>query len=163
MNTRIARNDIEGGIMRIWARYLIIGWSIVTLAIVIVTFQLMKSHFIEEDYEVTLVYKTPEKVKSATNSDKEWEIVAESLFFGKDVFDTISITKKEFIERIKKAKSVTIESKNKVKDTSVYLFFPIYAFIVWSIPVLVFSLIGLLFSRKNETRCDDKRRSHSIR
>jgi len=112
----------------------------------------MKSHFIEEDYEVTLVYKTPEKVKSATNSDKEWEIVAESLFFGKDVFDTISITKKEFIERIKKAKSVTIESKNKVKDTSVYLFFPIYAFIVWSIPVLVFSLIGLLFSRKNETK-----------
>ncbi len=138
--------------MRIWARYLIIGWSIVSVAIVIVTFQLMKSHFIEEDYEVTLVYKTPEKVKSLSNPEKEWEIVAESLFSGKDVYETISITKKEFIERIKKAKSVTIESKSKVKDTSIYLFFPIYAFIVWTIPVLVFSLLGLLFSKKDEAK-----------
>ena len=48
--------------MKIWAKYLTIGWSIVTVAIVIVSFQLMKSHFIEEDYEVMMVYKVPEKM-----------------------------------------------------------------------------------------------------
>lgn len=136
--------------MKIWAKYLTIGWSIVTVAIVIVSFQLMKSHFIEEDYEVMMVYKVPEKMAATDNVPGHWETISENLFYNKDVFDTISITKKEFIDRMKKAKGVTIESKTKIKDKSVYLFLPLYAFAVWTIPIVVFSLVGLLFSRKAE-------------
>lgn len=138
--------------MNIWAKYLTIGWSIVTVAIVIVSFQLMKNQFIEEDYEVMMVYKVPEKMATTDNVPSHWEAVAENLFYNKDIFDTISITKKEFVERMKKAKGVTIESKNKIKDKSVYLFLPLYAFAVWTVPILVFSLVGLLFSRKAEVK-----------
>jgi hypothetical protein len=131
--------------MKIWAKYLIIGWSIVTVGIIIVSFQLMKNHFIEETYEVWVVYKDLEEAG-------DLELIAQDLFYNKDVFDTLnpSITKKEFVERMKKAKRITIESKNKIKDKSIYLFLPLYAFAVWMIPILVFSLIGLLFSRKAE-------------
>jgi hypothetical protein len=138
--------------MKLWAKYLIIGWSIVTVAIVIVSFQLMKSHFIEEDYEIMMVYKEPEKMPASDNGPGHWEAVAENLFFNKDVFDTIAITKKEFVDRMKKAKGVTIDSKTTIKDKSVYLFLPLYTFLVWTIPILVFSLVGFLFSRKAEDK-----------
>jgi hypothetical protein len=138
--------------MKIWAKYLTIGWFIVCVAIVIVSFQLMKSHFVEEDYEVMMVYKVPEKMAATDKFTHDWEAVAENLFYNKDVFDTISITKKEFVDRMKKAKGVTIESKTKIKDKSVYLLLPLYAFAVWTIPILVFSLVGLLFSRKTEPK-----------
>ena len=153
--------------MRTWMKYLIIGWSIVSVGIIIVSFQIMKTDFIQEDYEINMIYKSPEKfvpksaesiVDSALKGKKEkqadfpheWEVVAESLFYEKDVFDTLSITKKEFTDRMKKAKGVTIESKNKVKDKSVYVFLPLYAFTVWAIPILVFSLLGSLFTKKRE-------------
>jgi len=144
--------------MKIWAKYLTIGWSIVTVAIVIVSFQLMKSHFIEEDYEVMMVYKVPEKMPATDKFPHDWEAVAENLFYNKTdplgllEFNTISITKKQFVDRMKKAKGVTIESKTKIKDKSAYLFLPLYAFGVWAIPILLFSLVGLLFSRRTEVR-----------
>jgi hypothetical protein len=121
------------------------------VAIVLVSFQLMKSHFIEEDYEVTTVFKVPEKLPATANMSN-WEFVGEDLFSGKDAFDAISITKKEFVDRMKKAKGVTIDSKTKIKDKSVYLYLPLYAFVVWMIPIVVFSLVGLLFSRKTEDK-----------
>lgn len=136
-----------GGDVRIWAKYLIIGWSAVSVAIVIVSFQLMKSQFVEEDYGVTTVYKLPEKTPGTS-----WELIGESLFHNNDISDSISITKKEFVDRMKKAKGVVIESKTKIKDKTVYLLLPLYAFAVWIIPILVFSLVGLLFSRKTESK-----------
>lgn len=144
--------------MKIWAKYLTIGWSVVSVGIVIVSFQIIKDSYLEEDYEVMMVYKVPEKVAptdkfpSEWEAVGEWEAVAENLFFGKNVFNTLSITKKEFVDRMKKAKGVTIKSKNKIKDKSIYLLLPLYAFTVWSIPIFVFSLVGLLFSRRNEPK-----------
>lgn len=138
--------------MKSWTKYLIIGWSIVSVGIIIVSFQLMKNDFIQEDYEIMMIYKTPEKIPPTEKFPNEWEVLAEDLFYGKDVFDTLSITKKQFADRMKKAKGVTIESKNKVKDKSVYVFLPLYAFAVWAIPILVFSLLGILFYRKGEAK-----------
>lgn len=135
--------------MRIWAKYLIIGWSIVSVGIIIVTFQIMKAAFIDEDYEITIAYKTPEKVQATGNTQKEWEIVGETLFH--DVFDEISITKKQFIERIQKAKGITIESKHKLNDYKIYIYLPLYAFAVWGVPIVVFTLLGILFSKKKES------------
>jgi hypothetical protein len=136
--------------VKAWAKYLIVGWSIVSVAIVIVSFQLMKGHFIEEDYEITMIYKIPEKV--VMTNDTQIELLGQPLFQGKDIFDNLSITKKEFVERMKKAKGITIESRNKIKDKLVYLFLPLYAFAVWMIPTVVFALVGLLFSRKAEVK-----------
>ena len=53
---------------------------------------------------------------------------------------------------MKKAKGITIRPRTNVKDESIYLFLPLYAFAVWMLPVLVFSLVGLLFSRNDEVR-----------
>jgi hypothetical protein len=143
--------------MKVWAKYLIIGWSVVSAAIIIVSFQIMKSEYIEEDYQVMMVYKVPEKEK-VEGSAGHWEAVAENLFYTKtdplNLLDYISpvLTKKEFVEKMKKAKGITIESISKIKDKIIYVYLPIYAFAVWMIPILVFSLIGLLFSRKAESK-----------
>ena len=138
--------------MKLWAKYLTIGWSIVCVAIVIVSYQLMKSHFVEEDYEITTVLKVPEKIPSTDKESHDIEMIGEFLFSGKDVFDTVSITKKEFVEKIKKAKGITIETKTKIKDNSIFLILPLYTFAIWMIPILVFSLVGLLFSKKKEVK-----------
>jgi hypothetical protein len=138
--------------MKLWAKYLTIGWSIVCVAIVIVSYQLMKSHFVEEDYEISTVLKVPEKIPSTDKESHNIEMIGEFLFSGKDVFHTVSITKKEFVEKIKKAKGITIETKTKVKDNSIYLILPLYAFAIWMIPILVFSLVGLLFLTKKEVK-----------
>ena len=151
--------------MKIWAKYLIIGWSIVTFAIVIVSYQLTKSWFTE--YEIMAVYKVPEKM-ATTNNAPGWEVVAKDLFYiegdplalmpGSGVempgvgVETTSITKDEFLDKMKKAKGITIRPRTNVKDESIYLFLPLYAFAVWMLPVLVFSLVGLLFSRNDEVR-----------
>jgi len=135
--------------MKDWIKFLIIGWSIVSLGILIVSFQIMKEDFIQEDYEIMMIYKTPEKIAPTENFPHEWEAVAENLFYGKDIFDNIAITKKQFVERMKKAKGVTITSKNRIKNRSVYTFLPVYAFGIWALPIIVFSLIGIVFTQKD--------------
>ena len=143
--------------MKIWAKYLIIGWSIVSAAIIIVSFQIMKNDYIEEDYEVMMVYTVPEKEK-IEGSTGHLEAIAADLFYKKtdplSLLDYVApaLTKKEFVEKMKKAKGITIESNSKIKDKIIYVYLPIYAFAVWMIPILVFSLMGLLFSRKAEGR-----------
>lgn len=143
--------------MKAWMKYLIIGWSIVSVGIVIVSFQLMKLNSIEESHSIMLVYKAPEKPAPTGNVSDGWEVIAEDLFYNKNGNDLLSpfdptITKKEFVDKMKKAKGITIESKSKVKDNSIYLWFPIYSFLVWGVPILVFSLVGLLFSRKSDSK-----------
>jgi hypothetical protein len=140
--------------MKGWMKYLIIGWSIVSVGLVIVSFQLAKSDFIKEDYEIMMVLKAPEKAALTPPPGyilDEPEVIAEKLFPGqkaKDFLDGLdpSITKKEFVDKIKKAKGVTIESKTKV-NKAIYMILPIYAFLVWGIPILVFSLVGVIFGR----------------
>lgn len=138
--------------MKIWAKYLIIGWSIVTVAISILSFQIMKSHFGQEKYDILINYKEPEVVAAADNGQDGWEFVGESLFYGKDIYDKITITLKEFVDRMKKAKGVTIDSKTTIKDKSIYLYLPLYVFAIWAVPILVFCFLGLLFSAKLESK-----------
>jgi hypothetical protein len=140
--------------MRTWIKYLIIGWSIVSIVLVIVSFQLAKSDFVKEDYEIMMVLKAPEKAALTPPPGyilDEPEVIAEKLFPKQKAKDFLhgldpSITKKEFVDKIKKAKGVTIESKTKV-DKAIYVILPIYAFLVWGIPILVFSLVGVIFGR----------------
>lgn len=136
--------------MKAWIKYLILGWSIVSVGITIVSFQIMKSQFIEEDYQVSVFYKEPEK--GSADGRKEIGVL---LFDYKDPLgllknDPMTITKKEFVDMMKMAKDVNIVPKSWVKDRAIYLYLPMYAFVVWAIPIVVFSLVGLLFSRKVE-------------
>ncbi len=127
--------------MKTLIKYLIVGWSIVTISIIIISYQIMKEEFIQEDYFISFPLKNPEKI-----SDKI-TLIAEGLFGrDKDGYPTV-LTKKEFVEKIKKAKGVTIESQNKVKNKLIFLFLPLYSFTVWAVPILIFSLIGILFGK----------------
>ncbi len=134
--------------MRTWMKYLVIGWSIISVGIIIISFQFMKKDFIEEAYEIYTVYKTPEKENSSSN----WETIGENLFYEKDDHDLFNkfISKEEFVERMKKAKGINIYTKNRIKDRSIYVQLPLYAFAVWAIPILVFSLVGSLFTKKHD-------------
>ena len=134
--------------MGTWAKYLIIGWSMVSIGIIIVAFQVMEEDFIEKDFDVVMIYKTPEKASADLPSNLT--AIGEDLFYGKDEFDNLSITKEQFVERMKKAKGITIQSKNRIKDRSIYIYLPIYGFAIWAIPILVFSLLGNLFIKKRD-------------
>jgi hypothetical protein len=128
--------------MRLWTKYLVVGWSLVCIGIVIVSFQVMKRQFIEEDFEVMLVYQSPQNTESGEN------IVGEDLFHGKDWVGKAAITKENFVDRIKKAKGFNIWSKHRVVNKGIFLYLPLYAFAVWAVPIVVLSLIGVLFSRE---------------
>ncbi len=129
--------------MKSWTKFLIIGWSIVSLGIIIISYQIMKKEYIQEDYEVSVILKTPQKISP------NFELIAEPLFKDENIKEgNILLTKMEFVEVIKKAKGIEIQSKSIVKDKSIYLILPIYAFAIWMIPVTVFSLLGLLFTRR---------------
>lgn len=133
--------------MKIWIKYLIIGWSIMCIGIIVVSYQIMKFNFVNEEYEITMSYKVPAKIPSQESKANDWIIVAETLF-PQGLVDQAFTTQKEVKEKLMKAKGVTIKSKNEVKDNLIYVFLPLYAFIIWAFPILIFSLIGILFGKK---------------
>jgi hypothetical protein len=126
--------------MRTWMKYLVIGWSIVSVGIAALCLPVMKTHFIKEDYRVIMALKTPEKFG-------DLERIGEDLFYdSKNGINDVSISKQEFVERMKKVKGVTIESKTTV-DSIIYKLLPIYTFFLWCIPITVFLLVFDIFDR----------------
>jgi hypothetical protein len=135
--------------MKTWMKYFIIGWSIACVGIFIVSFQMLKSESLVERHTVTLIPESPE---SAQGDD--WETVGKYLF-GSDLvekkmdpfsFHEPSITQREFVYKMKKAKGVIIESKTRVMGKILYVVFAIYAFAIWAIPITAFMILGLIFS-----------------
>jgi len=94
----------------------------------------MKIDFIREDYNIILPLH---------ESGDGWKL-SRSIFSNDEEF----LNKDEFIKRIKEAKKIELQAHYKIKNKSIYLFLPIYAFLVWGLPILVFSLVGNLFSKK---------------
>jgi hypothetical protein len=74
-------------------------------------------------------------------------LIAESLYHNDDEF----LSKEKFIERVKVAKYIELHSNFKVKNKSIYLYLPIYAFMVWAFPILMFALLGNLFKTNRNT------------
>jgi len=59
------------------------------------------------------------------------------------------LTKVELAKRLKDVKETNIKSRHKAKNPlSIYIIFPIYTFFILALPVLVFTLVGIVFSRK---------------
>jgi len=125
--------------MRIWIKYLILDWSIVTVGIILISFQIMKNDFIKEDYEITEYLKNPETNPSGFSLEEE--------LFRDNILGQWAITKNEFVKRIKNSERIHIKSNHKIQDKTIYLYLPIYGFIVWGVPIFVFSLLGNLFGK----------------
>ncbi len=125
--------------MRIWMKYLIVGWSIISVGIILVSFQIMKYDFINEDYEIT------EYLKNSTTNPIAISLGEE--LFRDNAFGQWAITKTEFINRIKNSKNIHLQSNHKVQNRTIYLYLPIYGFMVWGIPIFIFSLLGDLFGK----------------
>lgn len=154
--------------MNTWIKYLIIGWSIVSVGLVVLSFRVTKRSIIEEKYFISLPESIQHKISriitprlpegfilDMTNYKKEG-------FTDQEIFDytlkklaemlsdaKITLTTKEFNTILKDVKELQIESQHKVKNPlEFYILFPLYAFLIWALPIIVFSLVGLVFSRK---------------
>ena len=75
--------------MRIWMKYLIVGWSVITARIILAAFQVMKYDFIKEDYEINEYLKNSELNPSGISLEEE--------LFKDNAFGQWAITKSEFI------------------------------------------------------------------
>ena len=124
--------------MKAWTKYLVIGWSIICVGITIVSFQIMKNDYIQEDYDIFLPLRVPEKLEGGL------EFMGPLIYADeKEKF----LSKEQFIERAKGAKSIELRGTSKVKNKAIYLYLPIYAFVVWALPILMFVLVGNLFGK----------------
>jgi hypothetical protein len=131
--------------MTTWMKYLVIGWSIVCVGIALFTYPIMKKQYIDEDYEIYLPLKEP--VKVGKNSYR----LSESLFQQDE-----RITKKQLVSRLENTniENITITTIQKRFDDRIYIVLPLLTFLVWFIPVMVFSLVGILFSRRTDNHPD---------
>jgi hypothetical protein len=131
--------------MTTWMKYLVIGWSIVCVGIMLFTYPIMKKQYIDEDYEIYLALKEP--VKVGKNSYR----LSESLFQQDE-----RITKKQMVSRLQDTniENITITTIQKRFDDRIYIVLPLFTFLVWVIPVTVFSLVGVLFSRRTDNHPD---------
>lgn len=92
--------------MKIWIKYFIIGWSIINVGILIVSFQIMKSEFIKTSIGVKLQKtEAPSPGALFSGSDRE-----KSMFKDSESF----ISKEEFLNRMKNEKGIIIDKKEKV-------------------------------------------------
>lgn len=126
--------------MKTWAKYLVIGWSIICIGVILLSFQIMKDDFIKQDYDIYLPLKVPEKIND------NFEFIGSSLYHNDEKF----LSKEEFIKRVKGIKSIELQSDYKV-NKAIYLVLPIYAFMVWALPILMFALLGNLFGKNKTT------------
>ncbi len=129
--------------MKTWIRFLTIGWSFVSAAIIIVTYNVMKYEFVTEDYIIELTHNSSE-LKPGDIYDLRKQTIVSYLYNN---YNGMPLYKSEFIERIKNVKSINLNSSHSVDNKSIYLYLPLYSFVVWAFPILVFTLLGILFER----------------
>ncbi|MBI4764277.1 MAG: hypothetical protein HY787_06710 [Deltaproteobacteria bacterium] len=127
--------------MRTWTKLLVVGWSILCIGIIVVSFQIMKKDYVAETYSIWAPLLVPEKVGDGVERLAAWLYPNQNERF---------LSKEQFIERVKGAKGVELKSEHTVKNKAIYLYLPIYSFVVWAFPILVFVAVGRLFE-KNPT------------
>ena len=135
--------------MKTWMKYLVIGWSIVSVAVVVISFQIMREDIIEEEYYIPLPELLKAKIREAKQDGyNDQEIVDFLLNKLKELITQkkLSPTEEE-LNALLKTKEIQVRFHRNV-DPIFYIVLPIYAFLIWGIPILVFSLVGIMFSRK---------------
>ena len=139
-----------GVIMKTWMKYLVIGWSIVSVGLILVTFQIMKKDFIEERYFI----KPPALLQNKINNAKEERYSNKEIYeYLVDKYKELLIDKKmsknteELNDILKDEGILRIESQHRT-ESLIYLLLPAYTFLIWAVPIMVFSLCGLVFDKK---------------
>lgn len=128
----------EGGEMKNYFKFLIICWTICSVPICVTLFSTVKASYIEQEYYYALV-RHPDR---PTNVDGKTRYLAWKELARRGVI-------KEEIEQMVKDKSDVakyVEYTNV--DSALYVWYPIMCFLIWSIPITVFSLLGILFERR---------------
>ncbi len=126
------------GKMKTWTKFLVIGWSVVCVGIVVVSFEIMKKDYVTEDYSIY----APQRVEK-----KE---IDGDIYLGAVLYTNPNefLSKEQFIERVKGAKAIELQSGHKI-NKSIYLYLPIYSFVIWAFPILVFVMLGYLFEKSS--------------
>ncbi len=94
--------------MKIWNKYFIIGWSIINVGILIVSFQIMKSEFIKANIGIRVqATEAPSMGAQLSGTARE-----RSLFKDSESF----ISKEEFLRRLKNEKGIIIDKKAVVSQ-----------------------------------------------
>lgn len=120
--------------MKSYARLLVIGWSIVCVGIIVSSFKAIATGSQTVTVEMDM-FKAP---------SGGWQDILkiESLSEPPGVIPI-------WFKEIANANPKSLEYREKrTLDRSFYIRLPAYAFAVWAVPIVVFSLIGLLFDRK---------------
>jgi hypothetical protein len=110
----------------------------------------MKKEFIEEKYLIkpsALIQKKINNVKEEGYSNKEiYEFFVNN--YKKILIDKEIPKDAESInDLLKGGSSFEVESQHKT-DNLIYLLLPAYAFCIWAVPIIIFSLLGLVFKNK---------------
>jgi hypothetical protein len=116
---------MAGITIKAWIRMLVIGWSIVSVGIILVSYQVMKHGYVTEDYSVELPLQ----------GSFSGEITGISRLLYADRDDQY-LSKQQFLESIKDAKAINLHSSYTVKNQAIYLYLPIYSFVIWAFPIL---------------------------
>jgi hypothetical protein len=127
--------------MKTWAKFLVVGWSIVCIGIVAVSYQVMKKDYVDDSYKIFLPFRTPEDMGGGVKRLANWLYANE---------DEQYLSKEQFIERAKGARALDLQSEHKVKNRAIYLYLPIYSFAIWALPLLVFVILGHLFAKDSK-------------
>ena len=137
--------------MKTYFKYLIIGWSIVSIVLVILSFQVMKKEFIEEKFVLWMPSLKQAEGKYVFG-EQLFQITLEEL--GKKVKARYSeysdLEDRDVGRRVfdKYLKDKGLDVELRYEPSIFYIVFPIYTFFIWALPVIVFSLVGIIFSRK---------------
>ncbi len=139
----------RGDKMKTWMKYLVIGWSIVCLGLIIATFQIMKNEYVEVSYSIEPSKATQNWALNRIRTDSNNQDIYNFLIKRyKEIFIDKRIIETTELNNILKDEAFFKVESHYIIDNMIFVLYPIYAFLIWGTPVLVFSLIGVIFTRK---------------
>ena len=143
--------------MRTYFKYLIICWSIICTALFFYLVKIMKIETTETKYVIHPMKEgniTTKEIMDLEISpppgfviDKDSPLTTKELRQLERNFELKNDYYALNLIRLLKEKGVEIEFKQGIKDAQFAVLFITFAFIVWAIPIVVFSLLGLMFGR----------------
>ena len=152
--------------MKTYFKYLIIGWSIVCTVLFVYVTRIMKIETTKTKYIVRPMQDVNitagdlmelESVPYPTKNGKLIRVPVGTVPLGLTEEERLKIEKtfrskpSDYVNNLLKliqARGIQIEVEQEINDKTVLVATIILSFFVWSIPITVFSLLGLLFSRK---------------
>jgi hypothetical protein len=124
--------------MKTYFKLLIICWSIFSIPICFTLFSTVKTSYVEQEHYFVII-RHPDRLtgKDAELRRAVWEEM-----------ERRGLINKQIEEMIKDKSDVGRYVEYTNVDSALYVWYPIMCFLIWSIPITVFSLLGILFERR---------------